>query len=198
MSQVVRQHPEVRYLVLGETHPVVHAEHGEEYRDVLRACVATLQLTNHVTFINKLLTSQEIVESLVASDLCLTPYLGEDQAVSGTLAYDIGYGRAVVSTPYRYATELLAEGRGRLSPFRNPTALAENITDLLNHPQTRTDMEHKASALGKTMRWREVALTYAALFRRHLPHQLPEKRTRSYDEFSGNAAPASGILASSH
>ncbi len=171
MSQVVRRHPKAHYLVLGETHPVVKEERGEVYRNNLLALVSTLNLKNHVTFVNKLLTSQEIVESLVASDLCLTPYLGKDQAVSGTLAYDIGYGRAVISTPYRYATEMLAEGRGRLSAFRNSGVLAKNITDLLNHTPVKLDMEAKAAMLGKTMRWSEISLTYAAPFRQHLAHQ---------------------------
>lgn len=171
MSQVVQRHPKAHYLVLGETHPVVREERGEVYRHHLLALASTLNLKNHVTFVNRLLTNQEIAESLVASDLCLTPYLGKDQAVSGTLAYDIGYGRAVISTPYRYATEMLAEGRGRLSAFRNSAVLAENIIDLLDHASIKLDMETKAQMLGQTMRWSEIALTYAALFRQHLPHQ---------------------------
>ncbi len=171
MSQVVQRHPKAHYLVLGETHPVVKEERGEVYRNHLLGLVSTLNLKNHVTFINRLLTNQEIVESLVASDLCLTPYLGKDQAGSGTLAYDIVYGRAVISTPYRYATEMLAEGRGRLSAFRNSSALAENIIDLLDHASLKLDMETKAQRLGQTMRWSEIALTYAALFRQHLPRQ---------------------------
>ncbi len=171
MQQVVRRHPKAHYLVLGETHPVVQQEQGESYRQRLLGLVATLNLKNHVTFVNKLLTQHEIVESLVASDLCLTPYLGRDQAVSGTLAYDIGYGRAVVSTPYRYATEMLADGRGRLSAFRDADALAENMIDLLEHPEVKSGIEAKASVLGQTIRWSEIASTYAALFRSHFPRQ---------------------------
>ncbi len=176
MAKVVHRHPDAHYLVLGETHPVVQEEHGEAYRRKLIRQVSALGLEKHVTFVNKLLTEREIVESLVTSDLCLTPYLGQDQAVSGTLAFDIGYGRAVVSTPYRYATEMLAEGRGRLSAFQDADALATNINDLLTHAQVKSTMEAKASALGRTMRWSEIALTYAALFRSHcLPNRYQGK-----------------------
>lgn len=176
MSQVVRKHPDAHYLVLGETHPVVQEQHGESYRKGLLALVSSLGLDRHVTFVNQLLTQREIVESLVASDLCLTPYLGKDQAVSGTLAYAVGYGRAVVSTPYRYATEMLADGRGRLSAFRNADALARNIIDLLDHPEAKLEIEQKASVLGQTIRWSEIALSYANLFRTHFPHQTPQER----------------------
>ncbi len=176
MSHVARRHPNAQYLVLGETHPVVQEENGESYRKRLLQLVSGLNLKKHVTFVNKLLTQREIVESLVASDLCLTPYLGKDQAVSGTLAYDIGYGRAVISTPYRYATEMLAEGRGRLSAFQDANALAENITDLLDHAPMKVDMEDKAARLGQTIRWSEIALTYAALFRRYFPRQTHHGR----------------------
>lgn len=163
MSLVLPRYPEAHYLVLGETHPVVKSAHGEAYRARLRGLADHLGIASHVIFVDRFLSPEEIVESLVASDVCLTPYLGAEQAVSGTLAYAVGYGRAVVSTPYRYATELLAENRGMLAPFRDGAALADRILYLLDHPEVKRTMEANALQLGSAMRWGEVAARYADL-----------------------------------
>ena len=98
----------------------------------------------------------------------MTPYLGRDQAVSGTLAYAAGYGRVILSTPYRYAEEMLADGRGLLSDFKDDAAMALNICQVIEHPEKKACMERKTAALGKTMLWDRVAQDYAALFRQIL------------------------------
>ncbi|MNW53556.1 GDP-mannose-dependent alpha-(1-6)-phosphatidylinositol monomannoside mannosyltransferase [compost metagenome] len=164
MSSVVKQHPDALYIIWGKTHPVVKLETGEVYREKLTDLVHELGLTNNVLFVDKLLTQEEVIESLVMSDIYMTPYLGKDQAVSGTLAYGIGYGRVIVSTPYRYAEEMLGEGRGLLANFRDSASLEACILELLDDPGKVKDMENRTLALGRTMMWSEVAKTYAAIF----------------------------------
>lgn len=165
VSGVVAKHPEVLYMVLGKTHPVVKQEMGETYRHQLMDMVVKLGLENNVLFVDKLLTQEEIVQSLVMSDIYITPYLGKDQAVSGTLAYGLGYGRVIISTPYRYANEMLADDRGLLANFRDAASLEACMLQILDHPQQKTDMEEQTLTLGLTMRWSEVSKQYAAIFR---------------------------------
>lgn len=165
MSGVVARHPEALYIVWGKTHPVVRQETGEAYRQKLTALVSKLGLDNHVKFVDKLLTQEEVIQSLVMSDIYMTPYLAQEQAVSGTLAYGIGYGRVIVSTPYRYAEEMLVGGRGLLAKFRDAASLAACILELLDNPLRKREMEARTSALGRTMMWSEIAKRYAALFR---------------------------------
>jgi glycosyltransferase involved in cell wall biosynthesis len=164
MSGIVKQHPDALYIIWGKTHPVVKLETGEVYREKLTALVHELGLKNNVVFVDKLLTQEEVIQSLVMSDIYMTPYLGKEQAVSGTLAYGVGYGRVIVSTPYRYAGEMLADGRGLLAEFRDSASLEACILELLDDPAKVEDMEHRTRELGRTMMWSEVAKTYAAIF----------------------------------
>ena len=164
MRGVVKQHPDCLYIIWGKTHPVVKKETGEVYREMLKGLVEEFDLMNNVKFVDKLLTQEEVIQSLVMSDIYMTPYLGKDQAVSGTLAYGVGYGRVIVSTPYRYAQEMLSEGRGLLADFRDSASLEARILQLLDSPELVKEMEHKTLELGKTMMWSEIAKTYAAMF----------------------------------
>lgn len=166
MHQIVVQHPEALYIIFGKTHPVVKQESGEVYRDSLISLTNRLNLNDHVLFVDKLLTSEEIIQSLVMSDIYMTPYLGKDQAVSGTLAFGIGYGRVVVSTPYQYAQEMLADGRGLLANFRDSDSLAACILELLNNPTKKKEMEALTLKLGQTMMWGEIATLYATQIRK--------------------------------
>ncbi|HOP80490.1 MAG TPA: glycosyltransferase, partial [Armatimonadota bacterium] len=127
VARVREKHPNVLYLVLGETHPGVRAWEGETYRNDLLELVRRLNLENHVRFNNRFLTLTELVRYLCATDVYVTPYLNKDQIVSGTLAYALGCGKAIVSTPYLYAEEVLADGRGVLVDFRSPDAMANAI-----------------------------------------------------------------------
>uniref|UniRef100_UPI00406C2C1C glycosyltransferase family 4 protein n=1 Tax=Paenibacillus sp. FSL H8-0548 TaxID=1920422 RepID=UPI00406C2C1C len=165
MSGVAAKHPEALYIVWGKTHPVVKEEVGEVYRNKLMDLVSSLGLGHNVAFVDKHLTQEEVVESLVLSDIYMTPYLGKDQAVSGTLAYGIGYGRVIISTPYRYAVEMLADGRGLLADFHNSASLEQHILNVLDHPELKEEMERKTQELGSTMMWNEIAKSYAELFR---------------------------------
>jgi glycosyltransferase involved in cell wall biosynthesis len=165
MSGVVAKHPDAIYMIWGKTHPVVKQEAGEVYRQTLVDLVSKLNLENNIRFFNKLLTQEEIVQSLVLSDIYVTPYLGKDQAVSGTLAFAVGYGRVIVSTPYRYAKEMLADGRGLLADFRDAASLETCMLDILDHPERQKEMEHQTHLLGRTMMWNQIAKQYAALIR---------------------------------
>jgi glycosyltransferase involved in cell wall biosynthesis len=126
--------------------------------------VKEFDLSHNVLFVDKLLTQEEVIQSLVMCDIYMTPYLGKDQAVSGTLAYGVGYGRVIVSTPYRYAKEMLAEGRGLLADFRDSISLEARILQLLDNPTLVKEMENRTLQLGKTMMWSEIAKTYAGIF----------------------------------
>ncbi|TXK72425.1 glycosyltransferase family 4 protein [Paenibacillus sp. N3.4] len=164
MRGVIAQHPESLYIIWGKTHPVVKKETGEVYRQKLTEQIKELGLVENVLFVDKLLTQEEVIQSLVMSDIYMTPYLGKDQAVSGTLAYGVGYGRVIVSTPYRYAEEMLAGGRGLLAEFRDSSSLETSISKLLDNPSLVKEMEASTLALGKTMMWGEIAKRYAAVF----------------------------------
>lgn len=164
LPDVVAKHPDTLYLVLGQTHPGVRKFMGEAYRDQLKEMVRERGLQKHVSFIDAYLTQEELVDYLVATDIYVTPYLGREQIVSGTLAYALGLGKAVISTPYFYASELLTEGRGVLVDFRDSRAIAGAINELLEQPEMRLAMERRAAALGREMSWPRVGLQYARLF----------------------------------
>lgn len=166
---VATKHPEVLYRILGKTHPVVKQQFGEVYREKLSNLVSALDLEKNIQFVDKLLTQEEIVQALVVSDIYITPYLNKDQAVSGTLAYGVGYGRVIISTPYRYAQEMLADGRGLLADFRDSASLEARMLQVLDDSQRQTRMEAQTLVLGRTMMWSEVAKQYAALFREATP-----------------------------
>jgi glycosyltransferase involved in cell wall biosynthesis len=137
IEQVAKKHSDILYLILGQTHPVVKKRFGETYRSSLEKMVRELGLEQNIRFVNKYMTKEEIVRYLKLSDIYMTPYLNKDQAVSGTLAYAMGYGGVIISTPYIYACEMLSEGRGLLAEFENANALACHICYLIEHPKKR-------------------------------------------------------------
>lgn len=164
MAKVVANHANAVYLVLGKTHPCVKQESGESYRQSLVDLAEKLGVRDNVRFVDKYLTKLEVIKYLHLSDIYLTPYLSKEQAVSGTLAYAVGCGRVVVSTPYRYARELLAEDRGMLAQFRDSESLATCISYILRNPIQKKEMELKTLAVGRTMTWDKVASSYTQLF----------------------------------
>ncbi len=164
MRDVVRRHPEALYLILGETHPVVRRQEGESYRESLQEMVRQLGLQNNVQLVDKYLDFDELVSYLAATDIYLTPYLNPVQIVSGTLAYAVGCGKAIVSTPYLYAEELLAHNRGFLCNFRDASSIAQKLTMLLDDPSLRRSTERRAYRFGRQMTWPHVAEEYGRLF----------------------------------
>ncbi|MBV8339220.1 MAG: glycosyltransferase family 4 protein, partial [Candidatus Eremiobacteraeota bacterium] len=169
MRDVVKRHPEVLYLILGETHPVVRRREGESYRESVQAMVREFGLQYNVQLVDKYLDFDELVGYLAATDIYLTPYLNPTQVVSGTLAYAVGCGKAVVSTPYLCAQELLAHGRGFLTPFRDASAIATTLVALLDDPALRESTERRAYRFGRRMTWPNVAHAYGDLFASLLP-----------------------------
>jgi glycosyltransferase involved in cell wall biosynthesis len=164
LPSVVKHHPEVVYIVLGATHPHIKREQGEAYRLSLQARARDLGVGDHLIFHNRFVDLKELIEFLGAADIYVTPYLNREQIVSGTLAYALGSGKATISTPYWYAEEMLAEDRGRIVPFRNAGALAEQMTDLLNHEVERHAMRKRAYNFCRSMVWKEVARKYLEVF----------------------------------
>lgn len=164
IADVVKDHKDVVYLILGQTHPCVKKESGEAYREKLMRMVDRLGIADHVRFVNKYLSKDEIINYLQLSDIYMTPYLGKNQAVSGTLAYAVGYGRVIISTPYSYAQEMLSEGRGLLAKFRNSSSLAKLIRYILKNPEAKKEMERRTLSLGRTMVWSNIANQYTKLF----------------------------------
>lgn len=168
IAKVIEQHPDVLYLILGKTHPEIKKRSGEAYRKSLLKLAAKLGVSDHVRFVDKYLTKKELISYLQASDIYLTPYISAEQAVSGTLAYAIGYGRAVVSTPYRYAQEMLGNGRGLLGEFKDADSLASCIRLILDNPVEKAAMERKTLKLGAAMTWENVADRYQKLCQEHV------------------------------
>jgi glycosyltransferase involved in cell wall biosynthesis len=164
MRDVVKRHPEALYLILGETHPVVRRHEGESYRESLHAMVHEYGLHYNVQLIDKYLDFDEVVSYLAATDIYLTPYLNPAQIVSGTLAYAVGCGKAIVSTPYLYAQELLAHNRGFLCEFRDAASIAARLNMLLDDPTLRRAIERRAYRFGRQMTWPHVATKYGQLF----------------------------------
>jgi len=164
LPDVVRKHPDTVYIVLGATHPHVRREQGESYRLSLQRRARDLGVADQLIFHNRFVDLSELCEFLGASDLYVTPYLNREQIVSGTLAYALGTGKATISTPYWYAEEMLADGRGRLVPFRDPKALAEQVNELFDREVRRHAMRKRAYMFCRNMVWKEVARKYLELF----------------------------------
>ena len=179
MGAVVQSHPEALYLILGQTHPVVRRNEGESYRRELEASILANGLSHNVRLVDKYLEFDELIDYLNATDVYLTPYLNPVQIVSGTLAYAIGCGKAVVSTPYLYAKELLAHGRGFTVPFRDASAIATTLVALLDDPALRESTQWRAYKYGRRMTWRNVAHDYGTLFTGLLPAARREELATS-------------------
>ena len=164
LPSVIKKHPDVTYIILGATHPHVLKSHGEEYRISLQQLVRKLNISDHVIFQNRFVELKELCEFLGTADIYVTPYLEEAHITSGTLAYAMGTGKAVISTPYWYATEMLAEGRGIIVPFNNPDAMAEQIIDLLDNETVRHTIRKKAYTFCREAIWKEVSRRYLEVF----------------------------------
>lgn len=164
-ARIAAQHPDAVYAILGLTHPNVIATEGESYREALAERVREAHLEDRVLFVNRYLAEKELIEWLSATDIYLTPYINSQQITSGTLAYAIAQGKAVISTPYLYAQELLGAGRGLLASFRSAESIAENLGLLLDHSNVRRQIEERALRFGRTMLWPMVAAQYSRLFR---------------------------------
>jgi glycosyltransferase involved in cell wall biosynthesis len=165
LPAIVEQHPNVLYLVIGETHPHIRQREGETYRNTLIQLASDLGVQRHVRFHNRFLSNSELIRYLAATDVYLMAYLNKDQIVSGTLAYAVGCGKAVIATPFIYAEELLADGRGIIVPFKDSKAIADASNSLLGDRKKLLQMEEKAYRYSRPMTWPNVARSYLELFR---------------------------------
>jgi glycosyltransferase involved in cell wall biosynthesis len=162
--------PDVIYVVLGTTHPHVREQQGEQYRVALAAQARELGVEANVIFHDRFVSADELADFLGAADICLTPYLQPEQITSGALAYAVGAGRAIISTPFRYAADLLAEGRGILVPWRDAAAIAREVSSLIADDEERRALGKRAGVLGMGMHWPAIAQQYLETFARARSH----------------------------
>lgn len=164
LPSIVQAHPEVVYVILGTTHPHVLRQEGETYRIRLEKLAQKSGVGQHVLFVNRFVALSELTQFIGAADIYTTPYSNPEQSVSGTLAYTLGAGKAVISTPYWYAQELLAEERGILVPFADSEAIARNVSELVKDEAKRNLFRKRAYEFGRRMIWKEVAHQYMTCF----------------------------------
>ncbi|MFP4041529.1 MAG: glycosyltransferase family 4 protein [Bacteroidales bacterium] len=172
LPKIIKEHPDVLYIILGKTHPGVVKISGEEYREYLKMLVKKYHLENHVYFHDHFVSEEVLFEYLSLSDIYITPYLSEEQITSGTLMYAIGAGSCVISTPYWHAKELLDKERGILFGFKNYEQLAGILNDLLSHPEKLEKYRKKAAEYGKKITWQRIGRHYLNLYNRiaKVPH----------------------------
>ena len=193
LPAVLAKHPNVVYIILGATHPHVLLQDGESYRLSLQWLAQEKGVEGQVIFYNRFVGLEELVEFISAADIYVTPYLNAAQITSGTLAYTLGAGKAVISTPYWYAEEMLAEERGVLVPFRDPSALAAQVIDLIDNEAKRHAMRKRAYLFGRSMIWPQVAQRYRESFERARSERrnftAPSFTAKALDKSSGELPP---------
>ncbi len=165
LPEVVKIYPNLIYIIVGETHPMVRKKEGEKYRNILEARIKELKLQKYVKFYNKYVTLSEIIQYLKASDLYLSTSDNPNQITSGTLSYAMGCGRAVISTPFLHAQDIVTESRGRLVEFKNPESFKKAILELLSNDKLRREMEKNAYHYTRHMTWQNVAASYGRVFK---------------------------------
>ena len=182
LPSIVERHPQVLYLVAGQTHPDIARREGEQYRLGLELSVLERDLGDHVEFDNRFLPIDELADLLAATDVFVTPYLNREQIASGALTFAIAAGCAVVSTPYRYAEDLLASGAGELVPFGDAGALAAAVNKFLEHPEALAAARAEAHRVGSQLAWPAVAEATAAVLREAV-ERAPRRRLVPVGEF---------------
>lgn len=179
LPAICRQHPDVRYVILGKTHPGILRNFGEDYRNSLMELAQKLGVEDYLIFISEFVHEKKLHAYLSACDIYITPYPNEAQITSGTLSYAIGAGAAVVSTPYWHAVELLKGDRGKLFDFNNDRQLSTVINELLNNPSELKSLKRKAYRHGLSLRWPKIGKQYAQLFKANVKTEerpsLPEQ-----------------------
>jgi glycosyltransferase involved in cell wall biosynthesis len=166
LPQILAKHSNVAYIVAGATHPHVLRREGDRYRESLQALAKQVGVEKQVIFFDRFVDPEEMAAFIGSADIYITPYRHEAQVVSGTLAYALGAGKAIISTPYWHAIELLDDRRGALVPFHNPEAIAHKTIELLNTPATRHAMRKRAYLFARDMVWKRVAQGYMESFTR--------------------------------
>jgi glycosyltransferase involved in cell wall biosynthesis len=178
LPRILSQRKDVVYVIAGATHPHVRAREGDRYRDQLQALARGLGVEDKVIFHNRFVSPREMASLVGSADIYITPYCHEAQAVSGTLAYAMGAGKAIISTPYWHAAELLDNGRGALVPFGNPDAIATAAIELLENGAARQTMRNRAYMYGRQMVWSRVAKAYMHSFVRARDNRMQPAHLR--------------------
>jgi len=164
MAEIAKTIPEVLYMIIGQTHPGILEKEGEKYRNFLKKRIKELGVSRNVRFINKYVSLENLVAWLKAMDVYITPYLDPQQSSSGALAYAVGAGKPCISSPYRYAKEVLGDGRGIIVPFRDSQAIAKSVVELWKNSDKRKAIQERAYDYGRFMTWSSVALQHLDMF----------------------------------
>jgi glycosyltransferase involved in cell wall biosynthesis len=184
LPAILERHPNVVYIVTGVTHPHIRRREGERYREELIALAEELGVSSQLILNNRFVSAEELMEHVGAADIYITPYRHEAQVVSGTLAIALGAGKAIISTPYWHAKELLAEGRGMIVPFDNPGAIANAVLRLLENDAERHAMRKRAYLYSRATTWPKTARAYMACFQRARFERSLRPRPAQQDELA--------------
>ena len=195
---ILTKHPNVVYIVSGVTHPHIRRHEGERYREELLALAEQLGVSSNLILVNRFVSAEELVEHVGAADIYITPYRQEAQIVSGTLAIALGAGKAIVSTPYWHAKELLADDRGVLVPFENPAAIAEAVLRLLDNDGERHAMRKRAYLHSRETIWPKTARKYMASFQRARFERTLRPKAAQKDDLAANAPDTLPVLNITH
>jgi glycosyltransferase involved in cell wall biosynthesis len=184
LPAIAEKHPEILYVVLGKTHPSIVRYAGEEYREYLMQLTKELGVENHVNFLNEYVSEEELMNYLLNTSIYVTPYLNKAQITSGTLAYAVGAGAAVVSTPYWHAEEILANDKGRLFDFKDHHSLANIVNHLLDNPDELNHLRMNAALHGRSISWPKIGLEYLNVFEKLTEDFADSKAVVSMDQYS--------------
>jgi len=198
LPRILEEHGDVVYIVSGATHPHIRRREGEKYRDSLQALAEELGVSSHLIFNNRFVSSEELVEHVGAADIYITPYRQEAQVVSGTLAIALGAGKAIISTPYWHAKELLGDGRGVIVPFDDPGSIAAATIRLLDNDAERHAMRKRAYLHSRGTTWQKTAQAYMASFQRARVERMLRPRPALQDLVAAKATDQLPLLNTSH
>ena len=198
LPAILERHPNVVYIVSGVTHPHIRRRDGERYREELQALAEELGVSSNLILVNRFVSAEELVEHIGAADIYITPYRQEAQIVSGTLAIALGAGKAIISTPYWHAKELLADNRGVLVPFENPEAIAQAVLRLLDNDGERHAMRKRAYLHSRETIWSKTARKYMASFQRARFERTLQPRAALKEDVPENMAESLPVLDTAH
>jgi glycosyltransferase involved in cell wall biosynthesis len=198
LPSILAKHPALVYVVSGATHPHIRRHEGERYREELQALAEECGVSSYVTFNNRFVSNEEMIEHVGAADIYITPYRHEAQVVSGTLAIALGAGKAIISTPYWHAKEILADGRGVLVPFDDPDSIAAAAIRLLDNDADRHAMRKRAYLHSRGTTWQKTAQAYMASFQRARVERTFRPRAALQDIFAPKATDTLPALNTSH
>jgi len=198
LPAILVKHPKVVYIVSGATHPHIRRREGERYREELQALAGQLGVSSNLMLLNRFVSAEELVELVGTADIYITPYRQEAQVVSGTLAIALGAGKAIISTPYWHAKELLANNRGVIVPFENPDAIAEAVLHLLDNDGERHAMRKRAYLHSRETIWPKTAQKYMASFQRARFERTLQPRAAQNEDVAVSALDVLPVLNTSH